>query len=79
MKTMRLLGYGGAAAGAGLLSYGAYSVVAWARYGHAHPERRPRDDLLDQFIPEPEVDEYHQLTVNAPAPITFAVAKDMDL
>lgn len=27
------------------------------------------------MIPDPEVDEYHQLEVDAPAPITFAVAK----
>ena len=80
MRPMRLLGYGGAAAGgAGLLSYGAYSAVTWARYGHTHPERRPRDQLLDRFLPDPEVDEYHHFTVNAPAPITFAAAKDMDL
>jgi hypothetical protein len=79
MRPMRLLGYGGAAAGAGLLSYGAYSAVTWARYGHAHPERRPRDQLLDRFLPDPEVDEYHHFTVSAPASVTFAAAKDMDL
>jgi hypothetical protein len=78
MKARRL-GYGAAAAGVGIASYGAWSAVAWTRYGHTHPERYPRDELLDQFIPNPEVDEYHQLTVNAPAPLTFAVAKAMDL
>ena len=79
MKARRLLGYGGAVAGVGIASYGAWSAVAWGRYGHTHPERYPRDELLDQLIPNPEVDEYHQLTVNAPAPVTFAVAKAMDL
>jgi hypothetical protein len=79
MKARRLLGYGAAAAGVGIASYGAWSAVAWTRYGHTHPERYPRDELLDRFIPNPEVDEYHQLEVDAPAPITFAVAKTMDL
>jgi hypothetical protein len=79
MKATRLLSYGIAAAGAGSLAYGAYSAVAWARYGHLRLGRHPRDELLDQFIPNPEVDEYHQLTVDAPAPITFAAAKSMDL
>jgi hypothetical protein len=79
MKPARLLGYGVAATGAGALAYGAWSAATWARYGHPHPERHPPDELLDQFIPHPEVDEYHQLEVGAPAPITFAVAKGMDL
>jgi hypothetical protein len=79
MKATRLLGFGAAAAGAGILAYGAWSAATWARYGHPRLERHPPDALLDQFIPDPEVDEYHQLEVDAPAPITFAVAKAMDL
>jgi hypothetical protein len=79
MKTMRLLGSGAAAAGAGILAYGAWSAASWARYGHVHLERHPHDEFLDRFIPDPEVDEYHQFEVDAPAAITFAVAKGMDL
>jgi hypothetical protein len=79
MKATRLLGSGAAVAGAGILTYGAWSAASWARYGHSRPEHHPRDELLDRFIPNPEVDEYHQLTVNAPAAMTFAVAKAMDL
>jgi hypothetical protein len=79
MKAMRLLGSGAAVAGAGILAYGAWSAVAWARYGHAHPERHPGDELLDRFIPDPEVDEYHQFEVTAPPALTFAVATGMDL
>jgi hypothetical protein len=79
VKATRLLSYAGATAAAGLMAYGTWTAVAWARYGHPRPERHPPDDLLDQFIPHPEVDEYHQLEVDAPAPITFAVAKGMDL
>jgi hypothetical protein len=79
MKAMRLLGSGAAVAGAGVLAYGVWSAIAWARYGHVHPERHPPDELLDRFIPDPEVDEYHQFEVGALAPITLAVAKGMDL
>ena len=79
MKAAPLLKLGGAAAGAGLLGFGAYSALAWARYGHVDPGRHPRDELLDRFLPNPEVDEYHQLEVRAPAAITLAAAKEFDL
>ena len=79
MNPPRILRYATAAAGAGLLGFGGYAAVAWARYGHADPRRHPRDELLDRFMPEPEVDEYHHLTVRAPAAVTFAAAKQMDL
>jgi Polyketide cyclase / dehydrase and lipid transport len=79
MKATRLLRLGGAAAGAGVLSVGAYTALAWARYGHVDPGRHPPDALLDRFLPNPEVDEYHQLKVRAPAAITLAAAKELDL
>jgi hypothetical protein len=69
----------GAAAGAALGAFAAYSAVAWTRYGRVHPERRPRDELLERFLPDPEVDEYHRIHVAAPASVTFAVAETMDL
>jgi len=78
MSPARALRYA-AAAGAGLLGCGGYVAVAWARYGRADPRRHPRDELLDRFLPEPEVDEYHRLKVRAPAAVTFAAAKQMDI
>lgn len=66
MNPARLLRYGAAAAGAGVLGFGAWSALAWARYGHVHPRRHPPDELLDRFLPDPEVDEYHQVEVRAP-------------
>jgi hypothetical protein len=79
MKKARALRIGLLAAGIGAASYGAYSLRAWAMYGHVHSDRHPKDDLLDRFLPEPEVDEYHHFKVNAPAAITFEAAKKMDL
>ena len=70
----RSLGYGSAAIAAAAVSYTTYAAVTWARYGRVHPERFPRDDLLDRFLPCPEVDECHRIRVGAPAAATFAVA-----
>ena len=79
MKGGRALRVGLIAAGIGAASYGAYSVRAWAKYGHVQLDRHPQDSLLDRFVPEPEVDEYHHFKVGAPAEITFEAAKKMDL
>jgi hypothetical protein len=62
-----------------VLGFGAWSALAWARYGHVDPGRHPPDELLDRFLANPEVDEYHQITVGAPAAITLAAAKQTDL
>ena len=79
MNPARLLRYGAAVAGVGVLAFGAWSALAWTRYGHVNPKRHPRDELLDRFLPNPEVDEYHQIMAGAPAAITLAAAKETDL
>jgi hypothetical protein len=79
MSRLRWLGYGVGAIGAGFVAFGGYAGITWARYGHVHPERHPRDELLDRFLPNPEVDEYHRVLVRAPAPITFSAATSMDI
>lgn len=75
----RILGYGSAAAAVAAVSYATYAAVTWARYGRVHPDRFPRDDLLDRFLPCPEVDECHHIRVGAPAAATFAVAHELDI
>jgi hypothetical protein len=79
MNPARRLPYGAAVAAAGVLGFAAWSARAWARYGHVDPARRPRDELLDRFLPNPDVDEYHQIKVRAPAAVTLAAAKETDL
>ncbi len=65
------------AVGAG---YAAYVMTAWARYGRpAPPHADAADPLLDRFIPCYEVAERHHITIAAPAEITFAAAREMDL
>jgi len=71
------------AAGLGVAasSWVAYAAIAWIRYGQ--PKRRigdgESDSLLDQFMPEYEVDERHSLRVTAPAEIAFQAAATLDL
>ena len=79
MNPVRVARYGAAVAGAGMPGFGGYAAVAWPRYGHVDPRRHPRDELLDRFLPDPEVDEYHQVRVRAPAAVTFAAAQQMDI
>lgn len=63
------------------VSYAAYAGLAWLRYGRptraAGPENA--DTLLDRFIPVYEVSERHHVRVAAPAEVTLAAARDMDL
>jgi hypothetical protein len=60
--------------------YGVYAGVTWIRYGHAAtPRPEERDPLLDRFMPTYEVAERHHVRVAAPAALTLAAAKDVDL
>lgn len=67
-------------AGSAAVSYAAYAAMSWLRYGHA-PRARPeeRDALLDRFMPEYDVVARHRAIVAAPADVTLAAARDMDL
>ena len=38
-----------------------------------------KDSLLDQFIPDPEVAEHHQIDINAPADVVMAAARELEL
>lgn len=70
------------AAGAGLAAatYAAYVGVTWSRYGHpSRPKPDERDELLDRFMPVYDVVDRHHIHVAAPAAVTLAVARDMDL
>src|SRR5688572_23301162 len=70
------------AAGLGLAAatYAGYVGLAWYRYGHA-PRPRPeeQDALLDRFMPAYEIVERHHLHVGAPAVVTLASAREVDL
>ena len=70
----------GAGIGIAAAVYGAYACLTWYRYGHAaSPRPEERDPLLDRFMPAYDVAERHNVRVAAPAALTFAAAKDVDL
>lgn len=64
----------GAAAVAGI----GYVAVNWTRYGQPVRNLTP-DLLLDRFIPTFDVREYHAVAIEAPAAITYEVARAMDI
>ena len=74
-RTGRVLGAGvGAAALLGL----SYVGLNWLRYGKVRKTGHA-DPLFDGILPEFEVREIHQTEVAAPAELTFAVARALDL
>jgi hypothetical protein len=75
MRTSRLIAGGAAAT---LLAGVGYGALSWYRYGRIAPDRG-RDELLDRFMPDPEVRERHEARVAAPAAATFAAARALEL
>lgn len=68
---------GVSAVAAGLLWLG-YVWFTRARYGKRLGDGSP-DPLLDRFMPRYEVREHHEISVPAPAELTFDVARKLDL
>ncbi|HZR99761.1 MAG TPA: hypothetical protein VFE37_13695 [Chloroflexota bacterium] len=60
------------------LSWIGYAAVTWHRYGRSE-DSAGEDPLLDQFMPAYEVRERHETRVAAPADLTFATARQLDL
>jgi hypothetical protein len=72
----------GSLAAVGLVVVGctAYVGVTWFRYGSpARPRSQERDELIDRFMPAFDVVDRHHTEVHAPAAITLAAAREMDL
>jgi hypothetical protein len=70
----------GASFGAGALGYAAYVAAAWHAYGRMSADgSRAAGDLLDEFMPHFEISERHAVVVAAPAEVTFAAARAMDV
>ena len=71
-----------AAGGLGLLAgaYAVYAGVTWSRYGRPSlPTFEEDDALLNRFMPSYDVVERHHIDVAAPAAVTLAVAREVDL
>ena len=71
------------AAGLGLAvgAYAAYVGLAWSRHGRTRGPAVPEDadELLARFMPVYEVGGRHHVRVAAPAAITLAAAREMDV
>ncbi len=70
----------GASLGAGALGYATYVAKTWHAYGRrgAGGASAP-GDILDGFMPDCEISERHAVEVAAPADVTFAAARAMDV
>jgi hypothetical protein len=68
----------GAALGGAALFGLSYMGMTWLRYGKVRRDSH-LDPLLDRVLPEYEVREIHQTHVAAPAELTFAAARALDL
>ena len=80
MTPKRILRWSAAGVGMAMATYAAYVGATWSRYGSpARPKPGEDDELLDRFIPRYDVVERHRVRVAAPAAITLAAAKDLDL
>jgi hypothetical protein len=66
--------------GLAAVPYVACVGAAWWRYGRVPPASGDdHDPLLDRFMPTYDVVERHYVRVAAPAEITFAASREMDL
>ena len=61
------------------LPYLGYVAATWWRYGRPTPPRAGDASPLDAFLPHPEVAERHETEVLAPAAVTFAAARELDI
>ena len=69
-----------ASLGLAAATYAGYVGLAWYRYDDAaRPRPEEEDALLDRFMPEYEVVERHHIHVGAPAEVTLASAREVDM
>ena len=69
-----------ATAAVGAAGYAALVVLNRVRYGHINTSASTQADfVLDRFMLLPEVEERHQIAINAPADVVLDVAKDLEL
>jgi hypothetical protein len=69
----------GLAVGAGLAAAGYAALVAWNRFRYGKVSRAEPNDLLDRFIPSPEIREHHHITIAAPADIVMEAARELTM
>jgi hypothetical protein len=79
-RCRRAARWGAAGLGVGVGAYAALAAKAWHGYGHPpRPAAADADPMLDAVMPIYDVVERHRLRVDAPAAITLAAAREMDV
>jgi hypothetical protein len=68
-------------AGVLAMGYAVYVGATWARFGRAKREAPPARAAvsIDRFLPSYDVSERHETAVKAPARVTYASARELDL
>jgi hypothetical protein len=64
------------------MPYAVYVATTWYRYGRTSPlagNGAREDSLVERFMPVYEVAERHEISVEAPAALTYAAARDLDV
>lgn len=74
MKQLLKMGARAGAVAAG--AYAGYAALRWLSYGK--PPKEGADTLLNEFMPEYEGVERHDIRVAAPASVTLAAAREVD-
>jgi hypothetical protein len=78
MKVMKRARWVGAGAAVAAIAGVGYFARTWYRYGRV--PRDPRSNmLLDRFMPDCEARERHAVPVGAPAEVTYAAARELDI
>jgi hypothetical protein len=80
VKVKRILKAAGIAGAIGTAIYSVHVWSAWRRYGHPSlPSPDEADPLLDEFMPDYDVVERHNVVIDAPAEMTYRAACNMNL
>jgi hypothetical protein len=79
-KRSSVLKWAGITFGVGVASYGAYTGMAWVRYGK--PKKASDNELdpvLDLFMPRYEVSDRHKIRIGAPPEVALSAACEINL
>jgi hypothetical protein len=61
-----------------VVGWAAYAGVTWLRFGR-EPAHGGADPLMERYMPRYDIAEVHRTSVAAPAEVTLAAAREMDL
>jgi len=65
----------------GALGYAVFVAAEWSWFGKGKPAPPPARAVIsmDRFLPQYDLSERHETPVKAPAPVTYAAAREVDI